>query len=528
MKTSTSAPWIILTLAGVVCGIVLLWAPAPSVATVVAIEVHSDNPYNVFPPGEGFSVFVEPRLVTGEKSTALAYQWVDFRRRPLTEPVRLYVNEPAVIESPSNRMQVGYYGLRLLPDDGSVHFNPKSGSRREIGFAVLPVDEPRSTDVDSRFGIVHFDYRDPYLNPGWMKTATEVQIGWNGSGVRSEQWHDRLRRNREYGQLELPLIYGDTWRHGSLDEIQTMMREIFRADPHFGGSTSVPAYELGLEENLSRGSFAKRLELTAEKFRRVKRERDRVDANVRLAYQIAGTSVRPYRRLFESVLGSEIEILSAHPYPWNDWPSPDTWHDKFVGDLRKIMADNAIDVPIWYTEVGSSQNDADVPIMYSGLKPVGDGQTRSEYAAYLIKLYASALDNGVEKVFWYNYKDRDTSTTNAEDHFGLRDYWGHPKPGYLAYAAMLRCMKGRTPRRSSAQARERTYVFSGQGRDCLVAWLEHDDERTVPIETLTNGLVAEVVTAAFDTVGTPISVTAGRITLSTYPIFLILDQDAAG
>ncbi|MGD8602161.1 MAG: hypothetical protein PVF19_12480, partial [Gemmatimonadota bacterium] len=320
---------------------------APSAS--VEVNVRADNPYNVFAPGEPFMVTVEAELVFGSPEPALAYQWVDFRGRALASARPLPLDEPTAVESPADRPEVGYYGLRLLPDDGSIEFNPASGLRGEIGFAVLPVEEPRRVDAHGHFGIVHFDYHDPYLNPGWMKTATEFQVGWDGSGVDAEGWRSRLARNRDQGQIELPLIYGETWRRGSLSEIQEMMGLIFRADPRFDGTASVPAYELGLEENLASGSFADRLELTAEKFRVVGAERDRVDPRVRLAYQIAGTGMGPYRTLLESELGREIDVLSAHPYPWSDWPSPDSWHDEFVSDLRAIMADNGIDIPVWYT-----------------------------------------------------------------------------------------------------------------------------------------------------------------------------------
>ncbi|MGD2047617.1 MAG: hypothetical protein PVH96_15515, partial [Gemmatimonadota bacterium] len=163
---------------------------APSAS--VEVNVRADNPYNVFAPGEPFMVTVEAELVFGSPEPALAYQWVDFRGRALASARPLPLDEPTAVESPADRPEVGYYGLRLLPDDGSIEFNPASGLRGEIGFAVLPVEEPRRVDAHGHFGIVHFDYHDPYLNPGWMKTATEFQVGWDGSGVDAEGWRSRL------------------------------------------------------------------------------------------------------------------------------------------------------------------------------------------------------------------------------------------------------------------------------------------------------------------------------------------------
>jgi len=491
-------------------------------ASSVEVEVDDGTEYHVFPPGQAFEITIEATLEDRDEPEALAYQWVDFRGNALSPPAPLAIGQRETISSPSTAMDVGYYGLKLLPDDGSVEFNPDSGLRREIGFAVLPPNEDRPIDYDSRFGVVHYSYRDPFLNPGWIKTATEIQIG-NGSRADNADWRDRLERNREHGQIELPMIYRDVWRNGSLRRIQALAQNVFNADPRFDGTTSVRVYELGREENNRPGSFADILAETLPKFRAVKAERDLIDPSIQLGYQIAGIGMRPYRRLLESDLGPEIDILSAHPYPWSDWPSPDLWHEDFIRELRQIMAANEIDIPIWYTEVGSFQNDAHEPLMYSGRSAVG-AQTRAEYAAYLIKLHAHAFSEGVEKVFWYNYQDRSTSTTSAEAHFGMRDYWGFPKPGYLAYAAALKCMKGRDATRLASDTATSVFLFSGSERDCLAAWMIADTEETMSLDALRAGLTGSGVIEVFDTVGTPVAVEDDQITLGTYPVFLLLGK----
>jgi hypothetical protein len=515
---------IALTLCCAAGGAVVLALARPEPTLIVDVTVEDGNAYHVHAPGAPFEVQLTARVLLGD-AKEIGYQWVDERGRPLAAPVRMPVGEPVVVRSPFDAMPVGYYGLKLLPDEPEVLFNPGSGERREIGFGVLPPIHQRQVDPASPFGIVHFSYRDPYLNPGWMKTATEYQIGWDGSRASHDGWRERLAPAREMGQLELPIMLGDVWRSGSLAEIRRMMSNIFRADPRFDGDTYLPAYELGLEENLGSGDFSKQVLRTIQKLKTVQKERDKVDPSIRLAYQVANLGLGPYRAVMESGLAHEIDILSVHPYPWDDWPSPDEWHDDFIDAVRGIMAEHGVDLPIWYTEVGSAQNDAGVRFMYSGSLPVGDGQTRAEYAAYLVKLHAHALHKGVEKVFWYNYKDRGTSTTDSEAHFGLRDHWGHPKPGYLAYAAMLRCMKGRQPATVEASAGMRRYWFQGQGDACVVAWLEDDDEeRTVVVSDLTGEATATL--DAFDLMGTPLAPDpVGAVKLDTYPVFAIYATD---
>ena len=510
-----------IALAGVIGGLIVagLWLSVPAFAERSAVEVTAEGGgvYHVFPPEDGFTVTVTATVVSGPVPETLAYQWVDFRGRPLSQPASLTLDRPQRIPSPSEHMTVGYYGLLLLPSEG-VDFNPASGARREIGFAVLPKAEPRRPDPDSRFGLVHFDDRDPYLDPGWMKTTTEVQAGWDGKDIDAAAWQALLSDRRAAGQIELPLIMGDTWKSGSPDQIRRLMAALFAADPGSAEVPAVPAYELGLEENLGPGDYRAKLAETAEKFRAAQEEKARLAPSVKLAYQVAGTDIGPYRALFESPLARRIDILAAHPYPWHGWPTPDAWHDKFLDDIRAAMAANGLDIPIWYTEAGAVQNDANVPVIFSGAKPTGHGLSRANYAAYLVKLHAHAFAKGVSKVFWYNYRDRTISTTDAEAHFGLRDYWGYPKPGYLAYAATLRCMKHRTPSPITTRDGIVTYRFHGQDSDCIVAWASSDTIRPVGLDELG---VKSGVAEAFDLVGTPIDVSTSSIDIGSYPVFLI-------
>ena len=509
-------------LAALLAGAVWLAAPSFAEPCLIDVQASGGGDYHVFPPGQGFSVTVTSRLISGAPPDELDYQWVDFRGRPLAAPVSLELGKTQTIPSPSEDMAVGYYGLKLLPEDGSVTFNPESGERPEIGFAVLPKVEPRTPDPSSRFGIVHFDADDPFLDPGWMKTTTEVQAGWNGRTVDTDAWHALLAAQRARGQIELPLILGDTWKTGSLEQIRTMMGAIFRADPGAGKAPVIPAYELGIEENLNAGDYGQALAHTAEKFATVQKEKASVSPSVKLLYQVAGTDLDPYEKLFGSPLAAKIDVLAAHPYPWNGWPTPDKWHDKLVDDIRAAMAAKGLSLPIWYTEVGAVQNDADASVILSGLKPTGRGLTRADYAAYLVKLHAHAFAKGIERVFWYNYRDRTTATTDAEAHFGLRDYWGFPKPGYLAYAAAIRCMKGRTASEIAAPAGVKAYRFSGADQDCIAAWTYPDATKTVSLDAISTGLSPEDINEAFDTVGAPVQADMGSVELSSYPTFLMV------
>lgn len=48
----------------------------------------------------------------------------------------------------------------------------------------------------------------------------------------------------------------------------------------------------------------------------------------------------------------------------------------------------------------------------------------------MVKFHAIALSLGVEKVFWYNYQDRNFDRQDSEANFGMRTFDGYPVPTY--------------------------------------------------------------------------------------------------
>jgi hypothetical protein len=106
----------------------------------------------------------------------------------------------------------------------------------------------------------------------------------------------------------------------------------------------------------------------------------------------------------------------------------------------------------------------------------------------------------------------------------MRDHWGFPKPGYLAYAAALKCMKGREASRLPGDSATSVFLFSGAEQDCLVAWTVADTEQIAPLGALRAGLDSDHVVEAFNTVGTQVALMDGAISLSTYPVFLLFSK----
>lgn len=66
------------------------------------------------------------------------------------------------------------------------------------------------------------------------------------------------------------------------------------------------------------------------------------------------------------------------------------------------------------------------------------GSTEEKQAAILPRTYLIALHSGVERVFWYNFRARETDPFYNEDHFGILHRDLKPKPAYTAMATLGR------------------------------------------------------------------------------------------
>jgi len=495
-----------LSLLGVACG-------GPT--SRVEVEIHDATPFHVFPPGRAFSFDITVRVDSGQTPEGLGYQWRDYRGAPLGPVVAVADGERVTVRSPVEAPEVGYYGLAFHPEDRAVLFNESTGSRPEVGFAVLPERTlaDRALDPTSPFGVVHADADDPHLPP-WIKTTT-----WRTTSAR--WWNYEMQNRRDIGLLELPIVSGDGWTTDDtrpvssdfLEEFEGKIREYFEAD------RATRHWELGREENLrSRFGEPYYFPNLKAKAAAARRAADSVDAEVRFLYQIGGRSRSNMVSFLESEAAEEFDIIAPHPYAWPDFPTPETWLGEFIDERRRIIEESGRDFPMWFTEVGAPQNDANAR-MLSGRSPVR-GQTRAENAAFLVKFHAIALAKGVEKVFWYNYQDREASTTDVEDHFGLVDHWGFPRPAYAAYVRMTQCLEGKRYRDvRHPEPNVHVYRFSDGSESCLVAWVHPGDGRTVAVST--DQLGEGGLVGITDVVGTP-RPTLATVELTEDPVFITL------
>ncbi|MBT8077990.1 MAG: hypothetical protein KJO31_05400 [Gammaproteobacteria bacterium] len=498
----------------------LLLALAPligSAQAVVDIDVVDGPVTNILTSGQPLSLSIRVRGAGRDAGKGLSYEWRDFRGNAVSPGTPL---GSGTTEVTAPTAKPGYLGLAFVADDPDVRINPSTGLRQELGFVFVPSANPPARAAGSPFGIVHPDLDDPNM-PTWVKTLT-----WNTTSAR--YWPDEIAKRRDAGYHELPLVSGNGWAgddssniaDAQLDELSSRFGTYISADPN------VRYWELGREENLGRrfeqSAYFDNLAAKAAALRRAAVERG---ISVKFIYQIGGRSLTDARKFFASDAAEEFDIVAPHPYYWPEFPTPEKWLARFIGDRRAAMQENGLDMPMWFTEIGAPQNDARLPTMYSGRHPV-PGHRREENAAYLVKTHVIALASGVEKVFWYNYVDRKPDISDVEEHFGLIDYWGYPKPAYAAYVTTLRCIGNKRPAARSTAAGLHVYRFSAAGEHCVVLWSHPDAAATVSFQSIIEGVPAAKIDSISDTVGAPM--TAGdALEIDGYPVFLRMTSETA-
>ncbi len=463
-------------------------AAAPLWAARIDVSVHDGAPYHVHPPGQPFSLRVEVA-----PPGAVTYHWRDGHGTALTPPSPL---APA-IASPSG--EVGYYGLVLTPvRPGDALPGARPGEAREYGFAILPPPAPAGADPASRFGVVHADPADPYL-PVWIKTLT-----WRTTGAR--WWAYELDKRLGHGKRELPIVSGGPWdsddtRALTAAELESLAE---RVRPYFAASPPGAHWEAGIEENLDAdygaAHYWPNLEARLRTLRGAAREAG--NPGIRLIYQIAGVQRRDTQRFARSGAARLVDVLSLHPYAWPDFPAPEEWLAPFIDDTSATLASHALDLPLWFTEVGVPHHGN--PGGFFGYPATGArvrGKSPGAAAQYLVKLHVIALQRNVGRLFWYNYRDRAAGREQAENHFGLRDHAGFPRPTYVAHHNLHRRLQGLEARGElDLGGGARAYRFSATGRDVFVVWVYPVAPRALPL--LQPG--AEIVEVV-DSFGTPLA-----------------------
>jgi hypothetical protein len=165
--------------------------------------------------------------------------------------------------------------------------------------------------------------------------------------------------------------------------------------------------------------------------------------------------------------------------------------------------------PMWTTEFN-------LPVKWADekTKEPADDELRVQ-ACRLDEMFALALNEGAEKLFYFIFGDR----AERKFQFGLVHTDLTPRPAYVAFAAVGRLLNGATAigRVDLGGEKLKGYVFrtvvDGAERETLVAWSE-TNKRSVRIRKAEN---------AYDYLGRAIS-HRGIVELTRAPVFIVLSR----
>ncbi|EIP97998.1 hypothetical protein OpiT1DRAFT_02448 [Opitutaceae bacterium TAV1] len=476
------------------------------------------------------------RLANEWQDMNLRALWRDAGGRILTPPRPLTLGKPVTLESPPNPPP-GYYGLLVeATKDNMIVY------QKETGFGVvappcsLPAG-PASRPVppqDSFFGMVHLWLGiDPWIRPGWIKT-TMVRSDTSPRGDKA--WRETIALRRQNGFEELPIlaergVWGKKEDNNKpvekqrLDQIRDLMRHRAAATP------DLLHYELGLEENLSYRNHGHAWpDMWTNLAAKARAAREGVTAavgaarseKIRFGYQIAELDYRSMEEFIKSDAFAQFQFLALHPYVWDTFPMPDgpgKWLETVVTRCRGFMKEAGREIPIWITEIGAPHNanpGGFFGVPYRGI--LVNGLTRENLATYMTRVHVIAASLGIERVFWYNFRDKYEDPFYGERNFGVSDARGFPKPAYLTYLNMLALLDGL---KSGAAVREgelHRYRFDApDGSTTWVLWKPEPDgsPASFPIASLGK------ITRAFDNYGTPRDISTGLLEIGSSPVYLL-------
>ena len=515
-------------------------APGTSLR-IELLSVARPDPYVVSPAQP-----LELRLRrSGATAAPLHYRWTGPRGEPLgstrpwpadSDSVALAPRVAGVLAEP------GFAALEIRSNDASVSLNQRpAGYPLRLGIVVAAsptAEEAVAVNLlDSPFAMVHPPVDDERLAP-WVK-----RLSWTQS---PSQFVRELARSRAAGLVNVPLLHGKAWKAPAGDEIpfdedhERALRARLAAvlDAVVAAGLPLPTrWQAGLESN--RGDLLARPLYHANYAAKLAVLRAELEARApgrrfELVASFSGFDYEEYRALRAGEAWPAIDVLSANLYRWREFPMPDTWLPQAIDELAGIAGDK----PLVIGEMGNPVRGQPDPEAFYGYPAKHDaipGAAPHEAANYMVRAHVLALASGkVQRLYWYNYRNRGARLDYAEHHFGLRAWrehgnrsHGHPLPAYASYVTMVRLLSGRRFASTVALAPGVTgFRFEGSRGAVVVAWRrDGDGPRQVPLADLPGvARVTDLFGASLpvDTARDPDHTTTGTVPVGMEPVYIEL------
>ncbi len=162
--------------------------------------------------------------------------------------------------------------------------------------------------------------------------------------------------------------------------------------------------------------------------------------------------------------------------------------DEFIPVIQGVKGDYEAPVMGLYRFNSELKGNA---IVYAGLG-ITDSTTEKRQAEMLPRTYLIAMANGVERIFWFNFRAGEWQADEREDHFGIVHKDLSPKPAYHAYRTLTRlCPDGSTV--PEIEAVGLGYLANWTRPDGVKVWAIWSANAEQPLTLDITGDVAEAV-----------------------------------
>jgi len=127
-------------------------------------------------------------------------------------------------------------------------------------------------------------------------------------------------------------------------------------------------------------------------------------------------------------LSEHIDIMAFHPYRYPfSAPEVETENQRSLASevcsMRELVSElGAANMPLWITELG----------WHTALDSFSPGVDDQTQGAYLARGALIAMSQGVERFYWYTFRDSGTDSDDQEQRFGLFSYDDDPANEPLA------------------------------------------------------------------------------------------------
>jgi polysaccharide biosynthesis protein PslG len=259
---------------------------------------------------------------------------------------------------------------------------------------------------------------------------------------------DRVVAAGEASNTEMLAIlnYGNSWARADgestapPDNLSDFADYAATVAEHYAGR--VRHYEIWNEQNIGLTfwrpeedpvRYGELLALTSERVRQVDPEALISFGGVFGPYLLLNTEGEEYVRQVAAALpdlSEHIDIMAFHPYRYPfSAPEVETENQRSLANevcsMRELMGEfGAGDLPLWITELG----------WHTALDSFSPGVDDTTQGAYLARSALISMSQGVERFYWYTFRDSGTASDDQEQRFGLFSYDEVPGDGTEAVA----------------------------------------------------------------------------------------------